>query len=190
MTPEAADPAELAVHLARRLESADLPYAIGGAIAYGFWGNPRGTRDLDVNVFLPANEGDRALDVLVEAGVRFDRAAALRAAAERGDARGVYGSIPVDVFFTSIPLHESAARRVVEVSLLGQTIRILSAEDLTVLKMLFFRGKDLVDVERLVAVQGSRLDRRYVRTWLVDCVGEDSKRVRRWDALCAALPAT
>jgi hypothetical protein len=100
VTPEAADPAELAVHLARQLESADLPYAIGGAIAYGFWGNPRGTRDLDVNVFLPASEGARALDVLVEAGVRFDRAAALRAAAERGEARGVYGSIPVDVFFS------------------------------------------------------------------------------------------
>lgn len=102
----------------------------------------------------------------------------------------MYGSMPVDVFFTSIPLHDSAASRVVEVPLLGQAIRILSAEDLTVLKLLFFRGKDLVDVERLVAVQGSRLDRLYVRTWLVDCVGEESERVRRWDALCAALPGT
>ena len=143
-----------------------------------------------MNVFLPATEAGRALDVLMDAGVRFDRVEALRAAAERGDARGAYGSVPVDVFFTSIPLHDSAAGRTVGVRLLGQTIRILSAEDLTVLKLLFFRGKDLVDVKRLIAVQASKLDRAYVRSWLVDCVGEDSERVRRWDALCAALPAT
>jgi hypothetical protein len=190
VTPETADPAELAVHLARHLEGRRVPYAIGGAIAYGFWGNPRGTRDLDVNVFLPPAEAGHALDVLMEAGVRFDRVESLRRAAERGDARGAYGSVPVDVFFSSIPLHDAAAGRAVEVSLLGQTIRILSAEDLTVLKLLFFRGKDIVDVERLVAVQGGRLDRAYVRTWLVDCVGEDSERVRRWDALCLALPPT
>jgi hypothetical protein len=33
--------AELAVALAEQLERAGIPYAVGGAIAYGFWGNPR-----------------------------------------------------------------------------------------------------------------------------------------------------
>lgn len=87
-------------------------------------------------------------------------------------------------------LHDAAARRAVAVTLLGTTIRILSAEDLAVLKLLFFRGKDVVDVERVVAVQGARLDRVYVRRWLVDCVGEESERVRTWDRICAALPAS
>jgi hypothetical protein len=73
------------------------------------------------------------------------------------------------------------------VTLLDTPIRVLSAEDLTVFKLLFFRGKDVVDVERLVAAQGDRLDRQYVRTWLVSCVGEGDERVRRWDAISAAV---
>lgn len=43
------DPAALAVRFGRALEQAGVPYAIGGAIAHGFWGVPRGTRDLDVS---------------------------------------------------------------------------------------------------------------------------------------------
>jgi hypothetical protein len=183
----ALDPAALAVRFARVLEAAGVPYAIGGAIAYGFWGVPRGTRDLDVNVFLPADRADAVVETLVVAGLEIDRTVARATALERGDARGLYDDIPVDLFFLSIPLHESAARRTVQVTLLDTPIRVLSAEDLTVFKLLFFRGKDVVDVERLVAVQGDRLDRSYVRSWLVACVGEDDERVRRWDAISAAV---
>jgi hypothetical protein len=183
----ALDPAALAVRFARALQAAGVPYAIGGAIAYGFWGVPRGTRDLDVNVFLPAEDADAAIEVLAKVGLAIDGAAARRTALERGDARGRCQDIPVDLFFVAIPLHESAAKRTVEVTLLGTSIRVLSAEDLVVFKLLLFRGKDVVDVERLVATQGDRLDRTYVRTWLVACVGEDDERVRRWDAIAAAV---
>jgi hypothetical protein len=70
---------------------------------------------------------------------------------------------------------------------MGAPIHVLSAEDLTVFKLLFFRGKDVVDVERLVAAQGDRLDRDYVRRWLVACVGEHDERVHRWDTISAAM---
>ena len=181
-------PAELAVILARSLETAGVPYAIGGAVAYGFWGAPRGTQDLDLNLFLPADQPGSAIDVRVSAGVRLNPEQAMRSALDRGEARGFAGDIPVDIFFRSIPLHESAAGRAVTVSLLGERIRILSAEDLIVLKLLFFRGKDIVDVERALAVQAERLDRAYVRRWLIDCVGANDERVTKWDALCSALP--
>ena len=188
MTAGKTDPAEVAVRIARQLDAASIPYAIGGAIAYGFWGNPRGTRDLDVNLFVPVDRAGPALDALAAAGVQMDRDAALRTGRERGDARGFYEDVPIDFFFVSIPLHEAAAARTVEVTLLGGRIRILSAEDLVVFKLLFFRGKDIVDVERIVALQEDRLDRDYVRRWLVECVGNDAERVRKWDEICAALP--
>lgn len=41
----------------------------------------------------------------------------------------------------------------------------------------------LVDLERLVAVQGSKLDRAYVRVKVVEMMGEGDERVARWDAL-------
>lgn len=56
------DPFEIAAHLAAALDAAGVPYAIGGAIAYGLWGDPRGTSDVDVNLFVDhaglAVEGD------------------------------------------------------------------------------------------------------------------------------------
>jgi hypothetical protein len=77
---------------------------------------------------------------------------------------------------------------VVTVDFQGKPARILTAEDLTVLKLLFFRGKDKIDVERMVQLQGSLLDRGYVRRWLVDAVGENDERVRVWDRYCRELP--
>ena len=40
-------------------------------------------------------------------------------------------------------------------------------------KLLFFRGKDIVDLERLVATQQDRLDHAYVRRWIVEMMGEE-----------------
>lgn len=63
-----------------------------------------------------------------------------------------------------------------------------AVEDLVVLKLLFYRGKDLVDVEKLVAMQGASLDRAYVRRWLVEMMGAEDHRVAKWDDLCRQLP--
>lgn len=61
----------------------------------------------------------------------------------------------------------------------------LSAEATVVFKLLFFRSKDLVDIEKLVTVQGSDLDSVYVRRWMVDMMGEGDARVREWDRILA-----
>lgn len=49
--------------------------------------------------------------------------------------------------------------------------------------MLFFRRKDLADVEALIRARGSGLDRTAVRTRLVDLVGDEDERVREWDSI-------
>ncbi len=183
------DATEVARRLALALEAAHVPYAIGGAIAYGFFGAPRGTYDVGLNLFLPAEEASQALGVLRAAGLDVDVAAAVASGAERGDAHAHYQGMRVDLFFNSIPLHESAATRTVAVALLGSRVNVLSPEDTAVFKLLFFRGKDLSDVERLLGVAGAALDRDYVRRWLVATVGEDDARVAKWDALAAAIPA-
>lgn len=179
-------PSTIASKLAGALEAAGIPYAVGGALAYGVWAVPRATKDVDINIFVRAEGFEPALDVLLSAGVALEKAEALSRAARRGDAVGYADGLRVDLFVNSIPFHESAAARTVRVPFLGTRIAVLSAEDIAVLKMLFFRGKDLGDVERLLVVQGNDLDRGYVRRWLVETVGEDDPRVLEWDALCAA----
>ncbi len=55
-------------------------------------------------------------------------------------------------------------------------------------KLLFFRPKDLADLERLLAVRGPGFDRAYVRRWMVDMMGEADPRVVAWDDLVARFP--
>ena len=141
------DPAEVARQLADRLEATNIPYALGGALAYAYWGVARGTHDVDINLFIPPEQMAEALDALEQAGLKIDRAAALTSAEARGDARGYVEDVPVDLFVDSIPLHLEAARRTVTVFLFERPIRVLSAEDLTVLKLLFFRGKGCITSE-------------------------------------------
>lgn len=57
-------------------------------------------------------------------------------------------------------------------------------------KFLFFRTKDILDVERLVAFGGESFDRDYVRQRLVDLVGDSDERVTRWDRLIADVSAS
>ncbi len=179
------DAVDLARALVAALEGAGIDYAIGGALAYGFWGATRATSDVDVNVFVPDARAPAVLRALREAGCSVDEADALRRIRDRGDMVATApGGMRVDVFFPSIPFHDEASRRRVRVpDLGGAPAWILSAEAIAVFKLLFFRGQDVVDLEHLVAAQGSRLDAAFVRRSIAAMVGEDDARVRRWDEI-------
>lgn len=188
MTESQADAATVARRLADAREQHGIPYAIGGAIAYGYFGAARGTKDVDLNLFVTPDDARPALSALIAAGVRLDPEEAIRRGRERGDAIGYFDLMRVDLFFSSIELHERASERTVTVTLMGRPVRILSPEDTVILKLFFNRGKDWVDVERLVARRGAALDRAEIRRWLVDGVGEEDDRIRRWDELCRNFP--
>ena len=46
------DPVTVARRLADALEAEGLPYAVGGALALSNYAPPRGTVDVDINVFI------------------------------------------------------------------------------------------------------------------------------------------
>lgn len=178
---------EVARRLADALEAAEIPYAIGGAIAYGLYAPPRATNDVDLNIFLDPDRLGPALDALETLAV-VDRDEVRESAAKRGDFQVRVSGMRIDVFIMVAPVLESASRRVRTGTLLGRPVKILAAEDLILFKLLFFRSKDLSDVERLVRFAGDDLDKEYVRRWLVEMVGEDSERVRVWDRLVGREP--
>jgi hypothetical protein len=184
--------AEVARTIADALERHRLPYAIGGAIALGYYAVPRATVDVDVNVFVaPATGLDRALAALAEAGFTAnERPPALRARAlAEGQFRGAAGGLRVDVFVPAIPYYDALASRVRTVTLLGRAATILGPEDLAVLKMMFFRRKDLADVEALLREQAAALDRGFVRQTLIALVGADDERVASFDAIVRDVDA-
>jgi hypothetical protein len=170
-------------HLCDALDRHGLAYALGGALAYGYWAAPRGTLDIDVNVFLPPERFAELLPALREAGCELDERSVRQSALERGDFQARLGRFRVDVFLSSVPFLDEAESRRVQRPLGGRPAWVLSAEDLATLKMMFFRSKDLVDVEHLIARQGQDLDASLVRSSLVEMVGAQDERVRTWDEL-------
>jgi hypothetical protein len=186
------DPAAVAIELVRALRAANVRCAVGGSIALGLWGVPRGTNDADLNAFVPEERHGELLDVLVAAGCLAPedrpwtpalRVEFLRRAREGETAVVWKDGFRVDVFVPSIPFYAEAEATLREVEVEGGPVPVLSPEALSVFKLLFFRDKDLVDLRRLVARQGARLDAAYVRAQLVAMVGEDDDRITAWDAI-------
>jgi hypothetical protein len=179
--------AEAAQRIADALEDANLPYAIGGALALAVAGVPRGTADVDVNVFVAAPQVPEAIRTLKSLGVEIDDAAAVARAEGEGMFVGRWDGMRIDVFLPSIPFsREAELTRIRVTDATGWSGWFLAAEAVVVFKLLFFRGKDLVDIERLVAVR-PELDRAYVRRWIAEMMGEDDERVRKWDEMVRAF---
>jgi hypothetical protein len=177
--------AEAAQQIADALEAAGLSYAIGGALALAIAGVPRGTADVDVNVFVPEARVSEVIEALRPLGIDIDPGAALSRARRDGMFVGRWDGMRIDVFLPSIPFSDEAERTRIRVTDADNWSGwFLAAEALAVFKLLFFRGKDVVDLERLIAVR-PELDRDYVRRWIVEMMGEDDERTRRWDDIVA-----
>lgn len=122
---------DVARQLADALESNHVEYAIGGALALGYYANPRATVDVDINIFVPPETGlDRVLEILQSVGFVPDDPATLdRTAREDGQFRGRLSGLRVDVFVPAIAFYASLNARKRRVSLLGKPIYILGPED-------------------------------------------------------------
>ncbi len=170
---------EVARLLADVLDERDVSYAIGGALALGFYAVPRATVDVDINIFVdPTSQLQLLLDVLASAGFSTDTEQNVLAeqAVQEGQFRGRVSGLRVDVFVPAIPYYASLAERRQQVTLLGHPVWILGPEDLVVLKMVFFRRKDLADVEAVLRDQ-ENLNREFVRRTLIGLVGAADERV-------------
>ena len=166
----------LAVHDA--LDDAQIPHAIGGAIALGYCTlEPRGTRDLDVNVFTGP---ERAREVLVALPDRVEFSGESLEMAERdGQVRLRWGITPVDIFLSVLPFHEYVQEHVRHMPFEGQIIPVLDCTALAVFKAIFDRPRDWVDIEAMVEARS--LDIEEAKRWVLEMVG-GGPRAEKLDA--------
>ena len=162
----------LALHEA--LTSAQLPHAFGGALALAWCTErARGTIDIDVNVLMPRDAYQQAIDAL-PADVKVTRED-LRILKRDGQVRLWWSKTPVDLFFNSTDFHTDIIERVRWESFAGQSVPFLSCYDLAVFKAFFNRTQDWADLEAMYSA--GTLDIERVQATLIRYLGADDARI-------------
>ena len=177
---DAADAARL---LAAALDVRHQEYAVGGAIALGYWGAPRGTVDVDLTLFLPPDNPSACVWLLQDLGCKLTAAQALDSLRELGFCRVEYGGVRVDVFLPTIAFYAVARDRRRIVKLGEQPIQVWDAESLVVFKMMFFRRKDIADIEQILQTQRESLDCTWIEEQLQQLFGRHDPRISQWNEL-------
>jgi hypothetical protein len=168
--------ADKALAIDAALAQAGTPHAFGGALALAFHiAEPRGTRDIDINLFVPTDDARTVLEILPDAVQWTEHD--VEEITRNGQVRVFWDDTPLDLFFVTHPFHENAAAHVEYVPFAGREIPILAADDLAVLKAFFDRTKDWADIEAMIDVES--IDVHVVLGWLVDVLGGDDHRVAR-----------
>lgn len=158
------------------LNAANIPHAFGGAIALAYCTQePRGTQDLDINIFVPHDDAGVALEVLEQIiTITQKNRGDIRAS---GQTRAWFDETPIDLFFNNHPFHELVANRVTFAPLGETTIPLLDCTSLAVFKILFDRTKDWADLE---AMDGAgQLNKIALKVLLKDLLDPDDPRLNR-----------
>lgn len=169
--------------LAELLDRLGSPAMVIGGLAVAVRGRPRMTRDADVTVGLDKSEFARVVAAAQEVGFAPRPADPGAFVAETGVlplAREIDGW-EVDLIFAGSPYEHEAIARASRKELHGVSLPVISAEDLVIHKLVAGRPRDIDDAEAVVARQGERLDRVFVRellSGLAEALADDDLRRR------------
>lgn len=162
------------------LTEAGFAHAFGGAIALAYCvEEPRGTRDLDVNIFVDATQAESVLASMPR-GVRVRKKDILKVKRD-GQARLDWDGTPIDVFLNNVPLHDAVAASVVWVRLEGREVPVLDCASLVIFKAFFDRTKDWADIEAIAIATPEDIEE--ASATITELVGADDPISQRLDAL-------
>ena len=181
---------EKIIRLSAALHELEIPHAFGGALALAYYAVPRGTQDIDLNLFVSVTGAKQVLGELKQLGVDAASARQQKQLSEQGQVRLRWGHTPLDLFFAYDPLHQSCYERRRRVPFgEGVQLEILSAEDLVVFKVLFDRPKDWTDLDEVLYAQGPAFDAAYALDWLRRILEAEDSRLLRFVAALEKEPS-
>jgi len=162
------------------LSAGNFPHAFGGAIALAYCtGEPRGTRDLDVNVFTPPSRTGEVFDALPDPVTITP--ASIEAAERDGQVRVWWDQTPIDIFLDTLRLHRQVASGVRQVPFDDRMIPVLDCTSLAIFKALFDRTRDWADIEAMV--EAGQIDIGEAVSWLREIAGAEAPEAHRLAAL-------
>lgn len=156
--------------VAEALSRADVPYALAGGLAFSALVEPRATVDIDMLVLAQPDRRPHILSALKPCfegllphaePMRFERATIWRVVGVQGDRE-----LLLDFLLGEAPFHREALARSTTLPFHGQTLRLVTLEDLYILKSLAGRPQDLLDIATIERLKGPQLDRAYLSRWI------------------------
>jgi hypothetical protein len=169
--------------LAELLDRLGSPAMVIGGLAVAVRGRPRMTRDADVTIGLDKSELPQVLAAVGDTGFAPRTADPESFVAETGVlplSRRSDGW-EVDLIFAGSPYEHEAIARASRQELQGVSLPVISAEDLVIHKLVAGRPRDIDDAEAVIARQGERFDRAFVRellSGLAEALADDDLRRR------------
>ncbi|MEK7449225.1 MAG: DUF6036 family nucleotidyltransferase [Planctomycetota bacterium] len=168
------------------LEVFNLPYMIVGGLAVGIQGEQRLTNDIDVDIIIREDQMKEFLSQAKQSGFTYQEEEISKRVTQRGVFRLNYESFYVDFIISSTKFEESAFNRRQKITLYKIPAYFPSPEDLTIMKLIAGRGKDLLDVESIMIRHKDKLDLKYLDKWIKQ-VADESEDITIWNRYQAVL---
>jgi len=147
---------------ARFLEAEAIPYMVVGGMANLIWGLPRTTLDVDITVWVEeariptvVERAAASFGVLPEDPLAFVQTTRVLPLETKEEFR-------VDLIFGQLPYEERAIQRALVHELAGVPVRVCTAEDLIIHKIISDRAQDREDIREIIQRRGPQIDRTYL----------------------------
>ena len=169
----------------KALDDAGLDHAFGGALALMHYvAEPRTTWDVDVNISVIKEDADVVIAAL--SGIVVATSEQITLLKRDAQVRLMVGQYPLDIFLAAHEFHEEMRLMSAVRPFGGAELPYISATHLTILKAMFNRNKDWVDIEAMLR-HGS-VDVQRAIGWLVTLLGPDEEAPARIRALSLLGP--
>ncbi len=151
--------------VASLIEAAGVPYAVIGAHAVNAWIEPRLTADIDVTAQISSADLARLKDRLAAERLTLTRAEGMDLPSGPDFVRFASGdrTVVVEIQAAKTELQRAVIARAIRAE---DGVRVATAEDLIVLKLIANRPKDQVDLLGLAALPS--LDWPYIERWAAE----------------------
>ncbi|HWL92788.1 MAG TPA: nucleotidyltransferase [Phycisphaerae bacterium] len=158
-----------------------INYAIIGGIALIQHTRVRTTDDIDALLLVPQIGLPGLFEALRRRGFTVDLQTNVREFLDDGFTALRFDDVQIDLMRPLIPTYNHVLERAISANVLGQQVRISSAEGLIVMKLIAMRLQDQADVKDLLRSYAGKLDLEFVRAEMNTFTPVDDPRRAKFD---------